>query len=108
MMKRIGETVMIRPEGLERYAQYHAAPPPGVNEMLKACNIRNYSIFQRGELMFAYYEYVGEDFAADMKRLESDPVSQQWEALVRPLMKPFADRKDGEFWAGMNELYHLD
>ena len=107
-MKRIGEMVLIRPEGLEAYKAYHANPLPGVNEMIKACNIRNYSIFQRGESMFAYYEYVGDDFAADMKKLEEDAVSQHWEELVRPLMKPIADIRDGEFWAGMEEIYHLD
>lgn len=107
-MKRIGEMVMIRPEGLELYKKYHADPLPGVNEMIKACNIQNYSIFQRGKYMFAYYEYVGDDFAADMKKLEEDAVSQEWEALVRPLMKPLPDRAEGEFWAGMNEIYHLE
>ena len=107
-MKRIGEMVMIRSEGLEAYKAYHANPLPGVNEMLKACNIQNYSIYQRGEFMFAYYEYVGNDFEVDMKRLEADAVSQQWEELVRPLMKPMPDRKAGEFWAGMEEIYHLD
>ena len=77
-MKRHGEMVMIKPEGLEAYKRYHANPLPGVNEMIKACNIRNYSIYQHGDYMFAYYEYVGDDFEADMAKMAADPVTQEW------------------------------
>ena len=65
-MKRIGEMIRIKPEGLEAYKKYHANPLPGVNEMITACNIRNYTIYQRGDYLFASYEYVGDDFEADM------------------------------------------
>lgn len=107
-MKRVGEVIRIRPEYLEEYKAHHAAPWPGINEMIKECNIQNYSIYQRGDLMFAYYEYVGADFEADMKKMEEDPVSQRWETLMRSMMIPMPDRKEGEFWAGMSEVYHLD
>ena len=55
--------------------------------------------------------YKGADdpaLAADMKKLEADPVSQRWEVLMRSMMIPVEDRKEGEFWAGMTEVYHLD
>ena len=107
-MKRIGEVIKIRPECLESYREHHANPWPGINEMIKACHIQNYSIYQLGDYMFAYYEYVGDDFEADMKKLEADPVSQKWEVLMRSMMIPVEDRREGEFWAGMNEVYHLD
>lgn len=107
-MKRIGEMIMIKPEGLEAYKRYHANPLPGVNEMIKACNIQNYSIYQRGDYMFAYYEYVGEDFEADMAKMAADPATQKWWDLVKPLMQPLPDKKEGEFWSGMEEVYHLD
>ena len=74
-MKRIGEVIKIRPECLEDYKAHHANPWPGINEMIKECNIQNYSIYQRGDYMFAYYEYVGDDFEADMKKLEADPAN---------------------------------
>lgn len=108
IMKRIGEMIKIKPEGLEQYKAYHAAPLPGVNEILKACSIQNYSIYQRGDYMFAYYEYVGEDFDADMAKVAADPATQKWWDLVKPLMQPLEDRKENEFWSGMEEVYHLD
>ena len=107
-MKRIGEVVKIKPECLEAYKTHHADPWPGINEMIKECNIQNYSIFQRGDYLFAYYEYVGNDFEADMKKMEEDPVSQRWEVLMRSMMTPEDDCKEGEFWAGMSEVYHLE
>ena len=37
------------PEDLEKYKKHHANPMPGVNEMIKKCHLKNYSIFSRGE-----------------------------------------------------------
>ena len=107
-MIRRGEIIKIKPEGLEKYKAYHANPLPGVSEMIRECNLRNYSIFQKGDYMFAYYEYIGEDFAADMAKMEADPTTQEWWDLVKPLMEPLKEREEGEFWAGMEEVFHLD
>lgn len=53
-------------EGYKKYATYHANPFEGVNEMIKACNLQNYSIYYYDGLLFSYYEYVGDDYEADM------------------------------------------
>ena len=58
--------------------------------------------------MFAYYEYVGEDFDADMAKVAADPATQKWWDLVKPLMQPLEDRKEVEVWSGMEEVYHLE
>ena len=97
---RIGQVIQVKPEGLEAYKRYHADPLPGVNEMIKACNIQNYSIYSRGDYLFTYFEYVGEDYEADMAKLAGD--------LVKPLMSPLPDKAEGEFWSDMEEIYHLD
>lgn len=107
-MKRIGEMIHIKPEGLEEYAKLHAEPWPGVNAMIKQCNIQNYSIFLQGNTLFAYYEYVGDDFEEDMKKMAQDPNTQKWWDKVKPLMEPLADRAEGEFWSPMRSLYYLE
>ena len=107
-MKRIGEVIHVKPEGKEAYIRWHANPLPGVNEMIKECNIQNYSIYSRGDLLFAYYEYVGENFEADMAKMAADPTTQKWWDIVKPLMEPMPDKAEGEFWSGMTEVYHLD
>ena len=106
-MKRFGQMIKIKPEGLEEYKKWHANPLPGVNEIIKECNIRNYSIYSRGDYLFAYMEYVGEDYEGDMAKMAASPITQQWWDLVKPLMQPLDDRKEGEFWSDMEEIYYL-
>lgn len=107
-MKRFGQMIRIKPEGKEQYNAYHEAPFPGVNKMIKECNLKNYSIFQRGKYMFAYFEYEGEDFKADMAKMAADPATQKWWEAVKPLMEPLDGRKEGEFWSDMEMVFHLD
>lgn len=107
-MQRFGQIIQVKPEGLAEYKRYHANPLPGVNEMIKECNLKNYSIFVRGDIMFAYFEYDGDDFEADMEKMAADPATQHWWSLVKPLMQPLPDRAEGEFWSDMEEIYHLD
>ena len=107
-MMRIGQMIKVKPEGKADYIKWHANPLPGVNEMIKECNIQNYSIYIRGDYMFSYFEYVGEDFDADMAKMAADPTTQKWWDIVKPLMQPLDDRLEGEFWSDMGEIYHLD
>ncbi|WP_072500000.1 L-rhamnose mutarotase [Olsenella phocaeensis] len=91
--------------GYESYKSHHACPFEGVNEMIKACNLQNYSIYYWDGLLFSYYEYVGDDYEADMAKMAADPTTQEWWAAVVPQMRPFG--ADGP-WVDMEELYHLD
>ena len=69
-MRRMGLCNRLRPEKVEEYKALHAAVWPDVLARISACNIRNYSIFLRTpeNLLFAYWEYHGEDFEADANR----------------------------------------
>lgn len=107
-MKRFGQMIKITKENVQAYKDYHANPLPGVNEMIKECHLENYSIYSRGEYLFAYFEYKGEDYAKDMEKMAADPATQKWWDLVKPLMQPLEDRLQGEFWSDMEEIYHLD
>ena len=59
----------------------------------RAANIRNYSIYRHGELLFAYFEYVGDDFAADMARMAADPIIQAMVALTDAMQEPYPERE---------------
>ena len=78
--------------------------------MISACNIKNYTIFLREpeNLLFAYWEYHGEDFAADAAKMAADPETQRWWDLCMPMQKPLDTRKEGEWWAMMEDVFHLD
>ena len=107
-MKRYGQVIGVRPEDFERYKKYHAAVWPGVLKMIGQCNIHNYSIFHWEGKLFAYFEYTGKDFTADMAKMAADPVTQKWWAVMEPMQDPVATRKPGEWWADMEEVFHLD
>src|SRR6266513_1566379 len=68
-MQRIAQLIGVKPEQIEAYERIHAAVWPEVLATIHACNIRNYSIFRHEHLLFAYFEYVGEDFASDMAKM---------------------------------------
>ena len=70
--------------------------------------IQNYSIYFKDNYLFACFEYIGNDYDADMAYMASDPETQRWWDLVKPLMDPIATRESGEFWANMEEIFHLD
>jgi L-rhamnose mutarotase len=81
--------------------------------MIGACHIRNYSIFLRrmpdgAFYLFSYFEYSGEDFAGDMAKMAADPTTQRWWTFCEPCQLPLADRAPGEWWAGMEEVFHAD
>ena len=107
-MKRYGSVIGVRPEKLAEYKRLHAAVWPEVLNMIKACNIRNYSIYYKDNTLFSYYEYIGDDYEVDMRKMAADPMTQKWWELTNPCQQPLPTRKDGEWWADMEEVYHLD
>jgi len=100
--------IRLKPNEAEEYIRHHKAVWPGVLLMISACNIRNYSIYFKDNYLFTYFEYTGRDFEADMAKMASDPETQGWWDVVKPLMEPLESRIDGEFWASMEEVFHLD
>ncbi|MCX7889629.1 MAG: L-rhamnose mutarotase [Rhodobacteraceae bacterium] len=109
-MRRYGQVIRVRPDRVDRYVALHAAVWPGVLAMIAACNIRNYTIWLRRpeNLMFAQFDYHGTDFAADMARMAADPETQRWWAECMPCHDPLDTRGPGEWWAGMEEIFHCD
>jgi L-rhamnose mutarotase len=112
-MKRCGSVLGLREERIEEYKRLHAAVWPEVLRMITACNMRNYSIYLRRlpdgqHYLFSYFEYVGDDFAADMARMAADPITQRWWDLCMPCQHPLPNRAEGEWWAEMEEVFHWD
>lgn len=107
-MQRFGQVIGIKPEAIEEYERLHAAVWPEVLDMIHACNMRNYSIFRYDNLLFAYFEYVGDDFEADMAKMAADPKTQEWWSHTAPLQEPVPTRKPSEWWATIPEVFHTD
>ena len=107
-MKRYGMVITLKPERVEEYKRLHANPWPDVLKMIKECNIRNYSIHHKDGYLFSYFEYVGEDFEADMAKMAADPTTQKWWDACKPCMEPVPTRAEGEWWVCMEEIFHCD
>jgi L-rhamnose mutarotase len=112
-MIRYGMLIGLITEKVEEYKQLHAAVWPDVLKMIQQCNIRNYSIYLRKldngqHYLFSYFEYTGSNFAADMAKMAADPTTQRWWEVCEPCQQPLAGRAPEEWWAGMEEVFHLD
>ncbi len=105
---RYGQIIKVNEEKLARYKELHANPWPEINRMIKECNIKNYSIYYRDGFLFAYYEYVGEDYEADMAKMAADPKTQEWWDECMPCQQPNDTATKDEWWVNMEEVYHLD
>ncbi len=112
-MERYGSVIELREEKIAEYKKLHAEVWLEVLDMIHQCNIQNYSIYLRklpdgNYYLFSYFEYVGEDFTADMNKMASDPTTQKWWALCKPCQQPLPDIADGEWWAEMEEVFHYN
>ena len=109
-MQRMGMVIGIRPEQISEYKRLHADCWPAILQGITDCVIKNYTIFLREpeNLLFAYWEYHGSDFAADMRKMAAEEVTQRWWALCQPCQAPLASRAAGEWWAMMEPVFHHD
>lgn len=109
-MQRIAQIVRLRPQEKARYEELHAAVWPDVLRTIADCRITNYSIFLREPelLLFAYFEYLGDDLAADRARMAADSATQEWWAITMPQQQPLDSVTDGEWWAPTREVFHVD
>jgi L-rhamnose mutarotase len=105
-VQRFGQVLGIRPEGIEEYERLHSAVWPEVLATIHACNIRNYSIFRYETTLFAYFEYVGNDYEADMAKMAADPKTQEWWSINRPLQRQLEPGE--QWWATMPEIFHTE
>jgi L-rhamnose mutarotase len=107
-VKRVGMVIRIRPEKIAEYKKLHADSNPGVRDLLRKANIRNFSIFLRQlddcqYYLVGYYEYVGDNYEGDMDKLAAEPRNKEWLAVTDPMQIPLQGEKS---WAMMEEVYH--
>ena len=109
-MRRMGMLIGLKSDRVAEYKKLHAAVWPEILDKISECNIRNYSIYLREpeNLLFAYWEYAGTDFEADMQRMAADPNTRRWWDICMPCQEPLDSRRDGEWWAPMDEVFHHD
>ncbi len=110
-VQRFGMVTGLRPGKASYYKQLHAAVWPSVQKKIKDCNIQHYSIYLKeinGQLLlFSYFEYTGNDFDADMKKMAADSSTQRWWKETDPCQEPLPDAAaKKQIWSPMEELFH--
>lgn len=108
MVKRFGQILKVRPEHHDEYVRRHVDVWPGVLARIRLSNIRNYSIYLRDGILFAYFEYMGADFDADMRAMAADPETQRWWALMEPMQEKWPGATAAEWWSHMTEVFHVE
>lgn len=110
--RRVAWVTGLKPDKVAHYESLHRRVWPAVNRMIKECHIRNFSIYKceidGRPYLFAYLEYTGADFNADMARMAADPETQIWWKETGPCQAPLPEAAaKGKIWSDMTEIYFL-
>ena len=102
-MQRFAFHSRLKPEKVDEYVRLHAEPWPALLAVIRRHHIRNYSISLWGTELFTYYEYDGDDYAADMARMDAEPVMLAWWRHTKPC---FLYHEQGWYYDDLREIFY--
>ncbi|MEI9958898.1 MAG: L-rhamnose mutarotase [Ferruginibacter sp.] len=110
---RYGSVTGLKPEKVAYYKELHAAAWPAVLKKIAECNIQNYSIYLKEidgkPMLFSYFEYAGNNFDADMKKMAADTTTQRWWRETDPCQLPLPEAMEKhQIWTSMQEVFHTN
>lgn len=104
--KKIAMTLNIKPELLEEYIEHHANPRPHIQAALRTVGIRNLSLWNWGERLFYYAEYVGEEpFEVAMSRYAEMEGVKEWEDLMHKYQDKIPGSSGDVWWQECRLVY---
>ncbi|EPS25439.1 hypothetical protein PDE_00372 [Penicillium oxalicum 114-2] len=113
-VRRIGQIVHLKPEAVAAYKECHAKVWPEVLKQIEDCNIRDYSIFfDNDRTLFARFDYIGEDFDADMEKMRANPKVREWWAMTDSMQESLIPGAVGSaegpgWWKPLEEVFYTD
>jgi L-rhamnose mutarotase len=112
-MKRYGSVIGIVDSKIDEYKSLHSSVWPEILDIIKKYHIRNYTIYLHrmpsGDCyLFSYFEYYGLDIYSDFKNMGKEARMKDWWAICSTFQVPLINRKSGEWWAEMLEVFHMD
>ena len=113
MKKVFGQIGRLKPECIELYRRLHEQDVytprwAGVLEKIHDCNMQNYSIFIEDDVVFGYFEYVGQDYEADMEKMAADPTTQDWWSHTRPCFTKYKAESPEAFYTDMQQIFFFE
>lgn len=110
-MKSFGLTLLLQDDAdkIDEYRRFHQAVWPEVTARLRACGVLRMQIFLRGTRMFMYLE-TDDDFqpGRDFARINQDPTSARWNAIMADLQARAPEADQDEWWATMELVFDSD
>ncbi|MEA4897866.1 MAG: L-rhamnose mutarotase [Christensenellaceae bacterium] len=103
MRRRFCQRAFLKPNRIDEYRQLHASVWAEVLDTIADCNLENYSIYILGNMVISYFEYTGDDYQGDMRKMEADPVTQRWWAHTKPC---FLHHDRGIYYEDLVEIFY--
>jgi len=104
-MPRYAFKLRIKADAIEEYEREHQRVWPELLNKLKEVGISEYSIFRRGQELVLSLRV--DDFDKAWDELDRDPVNQRWQVFMSRLFESVPDKRDGERFAMMKEVFYL-
>jgi L-rhamnose mutarotase len=109
-VKTFGLTLCLRndPAKIESYKEHHQRVWSEVTARLREVGIDEMRIFLRGTRMFMYIETSDAfDPDRDWGRINDDPKSAEWNALMNELQERAPEATPAEWWARMELVFDM-
>lgn len=104
MSRRFGQIGELKVDKINEYITLHADVWPEVLETIKKCHIKNYSIYIKDKTVFAYFEYVGNNYELDVRKMAEDEATQKWWTYTKPCFVHYPNI----FYEDMKEIFHYE
>jgi len=105
-MPRYAFKLRIKSGAIEEYEREHQRVWPELLAKLKEVGISDYSIFRRGQDLVLVLRV--DDFEKAWDELDRDTVNQRWQVFMSRLFEPVPDKQEGERFAMLQEVFHLE
>lgn len=110
-MKTFGLTLLLQDDTdkIAEYRRFHQTVWPEVTARLRTCGVQRMQIFLRGTRLFMYL-VTDDDFDPqhDFARINEDPTSARWNALMAELQARAPEANQDEWWAPMDLVFDLE
>ena len=104
--RMFGQIGRLKKEKIEEYKTLHAAVWPDVLKTITECNLENYSIFIKGDLVISYFENTGTDYEADMEKMAADETTQKWWGYTKPCFEKYDADSEAAFYEDMESIFY--
>lgn len=105
--QRIAMTLNIKPGQIDEYIEHHAHSRAEVRKALHSVGIRNLSLWNWGDRLFYYAEYVGEEpFDQAMQRYSKMQGVSDWEQLMHKYQQKLPGSQGDVWWQPCQLVYY--